>query len=86
MFWLGFVLSVVGGLWIVVNSLKNSGALWGVGSLLIPLVGLVYALLNFAENKLPLLLYAAGVVLCIVGYGSVIDQAALQGAMQGMPQ
>ena len=55
MFWLGFVLSVVGGLWIVVNAFRNAGALWGIGSLLVPFVGLIYGLLNFADNKVPLI-------------------------------
>lgn len=86
MFWLGVVLSVVGGLWIVVNAFRNGGALWGIGSLLVPFVGLVYGLMNFADNKVPLLLYAGGVVLCMIGYGSLVEQAALQGAMEGFPQ
>jgi hypothetical protein len=86
MFYLGMCLTFIGGLWIVVNAFRNGGVLWGVGSLLVPLVGLVYGLLNFAENKLPLVLYAAGIVLCVIGWGSIAEQAALQGAMSGMPQ
>ena len=81
MFWLGALLCTVGGLWIVVNAFRTSGALWGLGSLFIPLVGLIYAFLNLADNKLPLLLYAAGIVMCVMGYPSLVEQAIDQAAM-----
>lgn len=80
MYWLGIVLSLVGGLWIVVNAFRTS-VLWGIGSLLIPFVSLVFALMNFAENKVPLLLCVVGMVLIFMGYGAMAEQAA---AMQGM--
>lgn len=80
MFWLGVVLSLIGGLWIVVNAFRTS-VLWGLGSLLIPLVSLVFALMNFSENKIPLLISVIGTVMMFMGYGSYVEQAA---AMQGM--
>lgn len=66
LYWIGIVLCVVGGLWIVVNAFKQS-IWWGLGSLIIPLVGLVFAIMHFAENKIPLLLYVVGIVLLIAG-------------------
>jgi hypothetical protein len=66
MFWIGALLCIVGGLWIVVNAFKES-LWWGLGSLFIPLVGLIFAIMNFAENKIPLLLYVIGLVLLFVG-------------------
>lgn len=66
MFWIGALLCIVGGLWIVVNAFKES-IWWGLGSLLIPLVGLIFAIMNFAENKIPLLLYVIGIVVLFVG-------------------
>lgn len=86
MFWLGFALSLIGGLWIIVNAFRNGGVLWGLGSLFIPLVALVYAVMNFGQNKVPLLLCVAGTVLTLLGYGSFMEQAALQGAADAMPQ
>lgn len=80
MYWLGIVLSLVGGLWIVVNAFRTS-VLWGLGSLLIPFVSLIFALMNFAENKVPLLLCVIGLVLVFMGYGAFVEQAA---ALQGM--
>jgi hypothetical protein len=83
MFWLGVILSFVGSLWIVVNAFRTS-VLWGLGSLFIPLVSLIFAIMNFAENKIPLLLCLLGMVLCFMGYGSYIAQ--LQDAGAAMPQ
>ena len=47
---------------------------WGLGSLIIPLVGLIFAIMNFAENKIPLLLYVIGIVVLFVG-GAFSGQA-----------
>lgn len=80
MFWLGIVLSLIGGLWIVVNAFRTS-VLWGVGSLLVPFVSLVFALMNFGENKIPLLISVIGMVLVFMGYGSYAESMALQGAV-----
>jgi hypothetical protein len=83
MFWLGVILSLVGGLWIVVNAFRTS-VLWGLGSLLVPFVSLVFALLNFADNKVPLLISVIGMVLCFMGWGSYVAQ--VQDAAAMMPQ
>lgn len=68
MYVLGIVLIAIGAIWIIVNAFGQS-VWWGIGSLLIPFVALIFALLNFAENKLPLLLYVVGVVLLVMGGG-----------------
>ena len=82
MYWLGLVMCLVGGLWIVVNAFKNGGVLWGLGSLLVPLVAQVYAVINFGENKIPLVLSVAGIVLLVLGAGDLMQQAAsMQGAL-----
>lgn len=65
---LGMVLLVVGTLWIVVNAFGQS-VLWGLGALLLPLVALIFAVMNFAENKLPLLLWVVGAVMYVMGGG-----------------
>lgn len=83
MFWLGVILSLVGSLWIVVNAFRTS-VLWGLGALFVPFVSLVFALLNFAGNKIPLLLCVIGLVLCFMGWASYIAQ--VQEAAAAMPQ
>ncbi len=87
MFWLGALLSTVGGLWLVVNAFRSSGVLWGLGSLLIPFVAQIYGLLNFGENKIPLLLSVVGIALFFMGYGDYTEQvAAMQAAAEAAPQ
>lgn len=80
MFWLGVILSLVGGLWIVVNAFRTS-VLWGLGSLLVPFVSLIFAIMNFGANKIPLLLCVVGAVIAYMGMGSYMEQmAAMQAA------
>ena len=87
MFWLGALLSTVGGLWLVVNAFRSSGVLWGLGALIVPFVAQLYGLLNFSENKIPLLISVAGIVLFFMGYGDYIAQVeALQAAAEAAPQ
>jgi hypothetical protein len=69
MFWMGMLLGCVGGLWLAVNAFRNTGALWGVGALIVPFVAQLYGLLNLDDNKGPLILSLAGIVLCMLGYG-----------------
>lgn len=74
MFWLGVALSLVGWLWLVVNAFRES-ALWGIGSLLISPIALVFGLINFGQNRIPLLLCLVGIVMYFMGVGAAIDQA-----------
>ena len=68
-------MSFVGWLWLVVNAFRQS-AMWGIGSLLISPIALIFGLLNFAENKIPLLLCVVGIVLYFLGVGdAVVDPA-----------
>ena len=81
MFWLGVALSLVGWLWLVVNAFRES-ALWGIGSLLISPIALIFGLVNFGPNKIPLLLCVVGIVPYFMGVGSVADE----GMSMSMPQ
>lgn len=74
MFWLGVAIGFIGWLWLVVNAFRTS-ALWGVGSLLISPIALIFGLLNFGENKIPLLLSVLGLVLYFMGAGAAMEQA-----------
>lgn len=75
MYLLGLALSAIGVLWIVVNAFRES-VLWGLGSLLIPFVALIFGIMNFAANKIPLLLCLIGAVLIAVGMPSMADLSA----------
>lgn len=79
MYYLGIALCVIGGLWIVVNAFRKS-IWWGLGSLLIPFVAVIFAIMNFAQNKIPLIIYIVGIVLLIVGMPSMSHMAAVPAA------
>ncbi|NUO76225.1 MAG: hypothetical protein HOQ32_09445 [Lysobacter sp.] len=79
MYLLGLALSAIGVLWIVVNAFRES-VLWGLGSLLIPFVALIFGLMNFSANKIPLLLCLIGAVLIAVGMPSMAELTAAANA------
>ena len=64
---LGVILLLIGDIWILVRAFKT-GFLWGLGSLFIPLVGLVFVLLNLRDTWKPLLLEIVGTVIIVVNY------------------
>lgn len=62
----GLALNAVGGIWILVQAFRT-GFWWGLGSLFIPLVGLIFIILNFRYVARPLLLELIGVALYFGG-------------------
>jgi hypothetical protein len=82
---MGTILMVVGGLIMLyglvvmlINAFKAS-VLWGIGSLLVPFVLLVFVIMNWADNMKPFLIYIGGVVLMFAGVAiSAPDMAAMQ--------
>ena len=82
MYWLGIILLLIGGLWIVVNAFRTS-VLWGLGALLVPFVSVIFAVMNLGDNKIPLVISVAGGILAYMGYGSYVEQiAAMQAAAE----
>ena len=63
---IGGILALIGYVWLLVLAFSES-VLWGVGSLFCGLVALVFGVTRFAEAKVPVLLYAAGIVLLGIG-------------------
>lgn len=74
---LGALVYLAGFIWIVVNAFKTS-ILWGLGSLLVPFVALIFAIMNWAQNKKPFLIMVAGIVVMIVGGVMLASSAADQ--------
>lgn len=64
---LGGLLMLVGFIWIVINAFKTS-IVWGICSLLIPLVAQIFAIMNWATNKAPFLVWLGGLVIYVVGF------------------
>jgi hypothetical protein len=65
LYFLGCILLLVGGIWIVVLAFKKS-VLWGIGSLIVPFVSLIFVIMNWQDSKKPFLIQIAGVVLVVV--------------------
>ncbi len=63
---LGLVAALAGGIWIIVLTFRTS-ILWGLASLLIPVVALIFSIMHWEDAKRPFLIYVAGIVLMIVG-------------------
>jgi hypothetical protein len=63
---IGGILLLVGGIWLIVLAFQKS-ILWGICSLLIPFVVLIFALMNLPATQKPLIIAIVGLVLQIVG-------------------
>lgn len=81
---LGGVLLGVGGLLMLVGTVLvlirafGESVWWGLGSLFVPFVILIFAVMNFADCKKGLLLWGVGIVLYGVGIGVMVGNTAMQ--------
>ncbi len=64
---LGVILLLIGNIWILVFAFKSS-IWWGLGSLFIPLVGLLFTLLHLRDTWKPLLIEIVGAIVIFVNY------------------
>jgi hypothetical protein len=63
---IGFVVMLVFGIQILIIAFKKS-ILWGLGSLFIPFVGLVFVFMHWAETKTPFMRWLIGFVVAVIG-------------------
>lgn len=78
--YLGILVALIGGIWLLVVTFKES-IWWGLGSLFLPIVGLVFVIMHWQISKKPFLIYLGGIILCVIGaMGIRSDQASM-----GMP-
>src|SRR4249919_2292877 len=63
---IGLIFTVVGGLWLL-GVIFQESVLWGLVSLFIPIVGLVFALMHWEDAKRPFLTQLTGVALIVLG-------------------
>jgi hypothetical protein len=78
LYFVGLIISLVGGIWILVNAFKTS-IWWGLGSLFVPFVSLIFVIMNWQQNKKPFLISVAGAVVILI---SVFVMGAGGGLMQ----
>lgn len=62
----GALIACVGSIWLLVKAFQTS-ILWGLGSLFVPFVQLIFVIMNWAECKKPFLILLGGAVLCGIG-------------------
>lgn len=63
---IGGIVMLVGGIWILVKAFQES-ILWGLASLFIPIVGLVFVITHWQDAGKPFLIYLAGLAIYLVG-------------------
>jgi len=66
MYFLGAILGLVGAIWMTVNAAKKDGALAAILCFICGFYTIYYGIKNFAENKIPFIMFLAGVALMIV--------------------
>ena len=64
--YIGLVVAIVGGIGLLIAAFKTS-VWWGLGSLILSPVALIYVILHWSEAKNPFLLQLVGVVMMFIG-------------------
>jgi hypothetical protein len=77
----GGIIILVYGIFILVNAFKES-ILWGLGSLFVPFVSLIYVFMHWELNKKPFIRYLIGAVILIIG--GVLSVVGTAGTMEGL--
>lgn len=62
---LGFAMLFIGGIWLLVVAFRTN-ILWGIGSLLLPIIGLLFVMTHWQDAKKPFLWQLAGVVVFVM--------------------
>lgn len=66
---IGGILSLVAYIMLVILAFRLGGAGWGIGSLLIGLIGLIFGIMHWNEGgRTPILIEIGGAVVAIIGY------------------
>lgn len=66
MYFLGAIAGLIGALWMTVNAFNKDGALAGILCFICGFYTIYYGIKNFAENKIPFILFMAGVALMVI--------------------
>ncbi|MEO8000615.1 MAG: hypothetical protein ABI644_01980 [Arenimonas sp.] len=61
---LGLLIAAVGGIWLLVITFQTS-ILWGLASLFIPIVSLIFVIMHWEETKKPFLIELAGIAIMV---------------------
>ena len=62
---IGGIISLIGGIWFLVVAFRQS-VWWGLGSIFIPFVSLIFLIMHWADAKKPFFVSLLGAVIIIV--------------------
>lgn len=65
MYFLGAILAIAGAIWMTVNAAKKDGALAAILTFICGFYLIYYGIKNWAENKVPFLIWVAGVIVMV---------------------
>ena len=66
LFLIGGVIMLIGGVMVLIEAFKES-PLWGIGSILVPLVSLIFVITHWEQARRGFLLQLCGVPIYVVG-------------------
>ena len=72
----GYIIVVLGGLWMLVVIFQTS-VVWGLLSILVPFVSLLFVIMHWDDTKRPFLVQLVGLVLIYFGADAALDSAGL---------
>ncbi len=71
LFYIGIVVALIGGTWILIKAFEKN-VWWGLGSLLLPLVSLVFVALHWKKTWRPFLVNVLGGLLIVLGFNDAM--------------
>ena len=66
LFVVGMIIGFIGGLWLLVLAFQES-IFWGLGSLFLPFVSLIFVIMHWDTAKKPFLIWLASIPLWLIG-------------------
>lgn len=63
----GGIAAAIGGLWLLIKGFEES-AMWGIGMLLVPFVGLIFVITHWEQAKKPFLYNLLGSIVFFIGF------------------
>lgn len=79
------ILCLIGWIWMIVKGFEDNPG-WGVGAIIIPLIGFVYGCINWAKCKTPMIIWIIGMVLVLIAYIAFFSTMITDGAVEAAEQ
>lgn len=66
MYYIGSLLIFVGAVWMTINAAKKDGAIAAILTFICGFYTIYYGIKNFAENKIPFIMFLAGIAMAVI--------------------